>query len=180
MDTRPPHSINPARFDPICLVLAWIWPGLGHLWMGQKRRGFLIMTGVVCMFVFGVLIGGVDVIDRENDALWFVPQVLAGPLAFGIDYLNLTFVKTGRIGMPSIGRVNELGTLYTALAGLMNLAAMIDATTRDPHVDMDRRDQGRLGDRRGVAPTSAPPATPPVPPPTSSTLATSQDGEPKP
>jgi hypothetical protein len=114
--------------------------------MKQKRRGMLVMAGVIGMFVFGVLVGGVDVIDRENDALWFVPQALAGPLALAVDYLNGIFVKTGRIGMPSIGRVNELGTLFTALAGLMNLAAMIDAATRDPLLDMDRRESKRQRD----------------------------------
>jgi len=129
-----------SRFDPLCLILGWVWPGLGHLWMKQKRRGTLVMAGVIGMFVFGVLVGGVDVIDRENDALWFVPQALAGPLALAVDTLNVIFVKTGRIGMPSIGRVNEFGTLFTALAGLMNLAAMIDAATRDPRLDMDRRE----------------------------------------
>jgi hypothetical protein len=115
--------------------------------MRQRVRGGLIMAGVLGMFVVGVLVGGVDVIDRRNDPLWFVPQALIGPLAIAVDSVNLIFVTSGKIGMPSIGRVNELGTLLTALAGLLNFAAMIDAATRDPRRDMDRRDPSRI-DRR--------------------------------
>ena len=119
-----------ARFDPLCLVLGWVWPGLGYVIAGEKRRGVLVMLGVLLLVVIGVLVGGVDVVDRRYDTLWFLPQVLIGPLAFAIDFLNAKFVATGTIGTHSLGHVNEIGTLYVALAGLMNLAAMIDCATR--------------------------------------------------
>jgi uncharacterized membrane protein YgcG len=129
------------RFDPTRLVLGWLWPGLGHLSLRQPRRGVLIMAGVLAMFLIGVLVGGVDVVDRREDFLWFLPQAGNGPIAFAADYLNATYVKTGITGTPSLNRVNDLGTLFVALGGLLNLAAMIDAATRHPasRMSVERR-----------------------------------------
>lgn len=131
-----PHSIY-TRFDPVTLLIGWLWPGFGYRWIGQPRRGWLVMAGVLSLFFFGPLVGGVDVVDRKEDWLWFLPQALIGPLAFAADYLNATFVKSGRIGTPSVGSVNDYGTLFVALAGLMNFAAMIDAAARDKSTEMD-------------------------------------------
>jgi len=132
------------RFDPARLVLGWLWPGLGHLSLRQPRRGGLIMAGVLAMFLIGVLVGGVDVVDRREDFLWFLPQAGNGPIAFAADYLNATYVKSGITGTPSLNRVNDLGTLFVALGGLMNLAAMIDAATRHPasRMSVERRRTG--------------------------------------
>ena len=141
LKTALPHH---ARFDPLCFVLGWIWPGLGYAVIGERRRGALVMLGVLLLVIIGVLVGGVDVVDRRNDSLWFLPQLMTGPLAFVIDHLNATFVMTGRIGTQSLGHVNEIGTLYIALAGLMNLAAMIDCATRR----VDRRTEKQPPKRR--------------------------------
>jgi len=132
-----------ARFDPLCLILGWVWPGLGYARIGEWRRGALVASGVLLLVVIGILVGGVDVVDRRDDYLWFLPQLLIGPLAFAIDFLNATFVKSGKLGTPSLGHVNEIGTLYVALAGLMNLAAMIDSATRRVMLQSRDRDPKR-------------------------------------
>lgn len=155
----PSSTAEPGRFDPFSLILGWMLPGLGHLRLGQPRRGWAIMAGVLGLFLIGVLVGGVHVVDRKDQWLWFLPQSLSGPLALLADYLNATFVKTGRFGTPSLGRVNEMGTLFVALAGLMNLTAMIDAATRQPGTDMQPgrpvSHRGRRSDDAGHAAGSA-------------------------
>ncbi len=118
---------------------------MGHISLGQRRRGLLVMFGVLFLFLGGVLIGGVDAVDhRRNDRLWFLAQALCGPLALVADYANQTLVKPmpadcvdryerqdpeviTRLGRKGLGHVNEMGTLYSALAGLMNLVAILDA-----------------------------------------------------
>jgi hypothetical protein len=108
------------------------------------------MFGVLFLFLGGVLIGGVDCVDRKNDKLWFLAQAVCGPIAFVTDGLNQRLTKqypanwkflyeTTEPGSPehdqitellrrvSLGRVNEMGTLFCALAGLMNLVAILDA-----------------------------------------------------
>jgi Family of unknown function (DUF6677) len=133
-----------AQFTPGAAILAWVWPGLGHISLGQRRRGFLVMFGVLFLFMGGVLIGGVDSVDRRDDRLWFLAQALCGPVALVVDYANQTLVKPlppdwvdryqqgdpqviARLDRRSLGNVNEMGTLYSALAGLMNLVVILDA-----------------------------------------------------
>ena len=102
------------------------------------------MLGVVGLFLTGVLVGGVDCVDRREDGLWFVAQAGAGPIAFLTDALNTWLLKSGKVGtmlpmtLPNgamaqvnsfrgVGAVNDMGTLFTAMAGLMNVAALLDA-----------------------------------------------------
>ncbi len=132
------------QFTPTAAILAWLWPGLGHIQLGERRRGFLVMFGVLFLFVGGVLIGGIDSVDRREDRLWFLAQLLCGPIAMGVDVANQSIIKRlppdwkaryqqGDPGVrrqlrhKGLGHVNEMGTLYSALAGLMNLVAILDA-----------------------------------------------------
>jgi hypothetical protein len=132
------------QFTPTAAILAWLWPGLGHVHLGERKRGFLVMFGVLFLFLSGVLIGGLDVVDRKDDRLWFLAQVLCGPVAIAADYANQALLKpmpggwvdrykdgdllvARRLRRKSLGHVNEMGTLYCALAGLMNLVVILDA-----------------------------------------------------
>jgi hypothetical protein len=117
---------SPAQFTPSNAVLAWLWPGVLFLFLG------------------GILIGGLDVVDRKDDRLWFLAQVLCGPVAIAADFANQRVLKpmpgnwvnryeqgdpavARRLRRKSLGHVNEMGTLYCALAGLMNLVVILDA-----------------------------------------------------
>jgi hypothetical protein len=158
------------RFEPLAGLLAMLAPGLGHLALGQPARAGFIAAGVLGLFLGGILIGGVDVIDRKEDTIWFAGQALVGPLAFGVDYFHQNHLKV-RDRMPdnperhagarvpgnlwlrspdpdeardpsgaalkgdgmrppsskSLGRMNELGTLFATIAGMLNLIVIIDA-----------------------------------------------------
>ena len=132
------------QFTLSSAVLAWLWPGLGHIHLGERKRGLLVMFGVLFLFLSGMLIGGLDVVDRKDDRLWFLAQVLCGPVAIAADLANQSLLKpmpgnwvdryeegdpevARRLHRKSLGHVNEMGTLYCALAGLMNLVAILDA-----------------------------------------------------
>jgi hypothetical protein len=132
------------QFTPSAAILAWLWPGLGHIHLGQRTRGLLVMFGVLFLFLGGVLIGSLDVIDRKDDRLWFLAQVLCGPIAIAADFANQNMLKPAsgnlldryergdaevarHVRRKSLGHVNEMGTLYCALAGLMNLVVILDA-----------------------------------------------------
>ncbi|MHC4106685.1 MAG: DUF6677 family protein [Planctomycetota bacterium] len=154
--------------QPVAAVLAWVWPGLGHISLGQRKRGLLIMFGVLFLFLGGVLIGGVDVVDRRKDRLWFVAQSLCGPIAFGVDLVNQyvknpdRFDRDGARGVSdgaqrqydqlqyrttSLVHVNEIGTLFAALAGLMNLAVILDVLHNSPSPPLERRTRNPEGDQ---------------------------------
>ncbi|MFI4872336.1 MAG: DUF6677 family protein [Phycisphaerales bacterium JB061] len=118
-------------------VMALVFPGLGHIVLGLPRRGRLVMLGVLGLFVTGILIGGLDAIDSHQDRWWFYAQVLAGPVAFITDAVHIHLRSEGHI-VQGLGRMNELGTLSCAMAGFMNLVAVLDAM----FPPLRRRDEG--------------------------------------
>lgn len=169
-DFNPPFrpASPPQTVEPVAAVLALLLPGLGHFYLREVKRALLIASGVLGLFFSGILIGGIDVIDRREDFVWFLGQALVGPVAFGIDHAHQTRFKaydtatspwTLRSGRPdeqaervtdpgnsgravrvwksapgamppntkSLGRMNEVGTLYATIAGMLNLIAVFDA-----------------------------------------------------
>jgi len=133
-------------FNISAAILGWLLPGVGHMKVGEIGRGRLILLGVGGLFIFGVLVGGLDCVDRREDAMWFVAQGGAGAFAFATDFLNTNLLKSGSFGelMPlavqngtvmvssfkSAGPANEVGTLMCGLAGMMNVIAVLDVLHR--------------------------------------------------
>lgn len=67
---------------------AVVWPGLGHVLQGRRRRGFLAMAGVLGLFLYGLFVGGIDAVDSQEDRIWFFGAALVGPLAWGTDWVH--------------------------------------------------------------------------------------------
>jgi hypothetical protein len=165
--TNPPMAASSSDqpqslFSPTAAVLAWLWPGLGHISLGERKRGVLIMIGVLFLFISGLLVGGLDCVDRKHDKLWFLAQSFCGPIAFGADFANQRLVQNvpqnwepgtdarqrfiegdpdlrRRLSRIGLGRVNEMGTLFVALAGLMNVVVILDALHYVPPSAAKRR-----------------------------------------
>jgi hypothetical protein len=61
---------------------------------------------------------------------WFAAQVLAGPLSLGSAVVSVNLAQKG----PGFGRphapLETVGTLYTAIAGMLNLMIIIDSAYR--------------------------------------------------
>jgi hypothetical protein len=131
------------QFNPAAGIMAWLLPGLGHMSLGHRKRGGLIMFGVLFLFLGGVLIGGIDCVDRREDKLWFLAQSVTGPIAFITDFINQSYLKTlpdeERFRTIGVNKPNEMGTLFCALAGLMNLVVILDALFFAPKPLPERR-----------------------------------------
>jgi hypothetical protein len=154
---------------PLVALAGWVLPGLGHWLIGERTRGTTIGATIITLFLLGLLLSGIRVIDVPGfddsgaqvrlDAVsrriergsreyvngqwaltsrgfvgeiankpWFVPQVLAGPITLISARLSLMAASEG---VPrSHARLLEIGTLYTAIAGMLNLLAIIDAADR--------------------------------------------------
>lgn len=87
-DAPPPTlsaSVNREVFRPIAGILAVLFPGAGHVYLKQTWRGVGVAVGVLGLFFGGILIGGIDVVDRKEDKIWFIGQALVGPIAFATD-----------------------------------------------------------------------------------------------
>ncbi|MCX5661870.1 MAG: hypothetical protein NTW19_19505 [Planctomycetota bacterium] len=139
MTSSEPPSEQAWRFD--AALATWFMPGVGHMFLGESRRGAILGLTILILWIAGFLIGGVSVFDRTDHPLMFVCQVFFAPSAVADQALQ-RILKTGPgdplpsghpAYEPSFGRVNEQGVLYTALAGMLNLLAILDVIHRDPH-----------------------------------------------
>jgi hypothetical protein len=74
-------------------------------------------------------------LDEIRAKPWSIAQIMAGPVDLICDWWSLQAAaivpSTGAsAGVRSHSRTNEIGVLYTAVAGMLNLLAIIDATYR--------------------------------------------------
>jgi len=86
-------SVNREVFRPIAGILAVLFPGAGHVYLKQTWRGVGVAVGVLGLFFGGILIGGIDVVDRNEDTIWFIGQAFVGPIAFATDRYHQTRLK---------------------------------------------------------------------------------------
>lgn len=143
------------QLEPFAAVLAYALPGLGHLTLREPRRALFIFLGVMGLFFGGIFIGGIDVVDRNEDFWWFVGQAGVGPVAFAVDRLHQSYFKVPdpkspggrRTARPdenppnnkSLGHPNEIGALYATIAGMLNIIAVVDCLWRTPRPKSERR-----------------------------------------
>ena len=145
-----PHPPPPPRASvpppPLVALAAWLLPGAGYWLIGQRARGLTVGVTIILVFALGLLIGGVRVIEvpkfdkrgRYVDAPllqevrskpWSIAQVLTGPVAILGGAWGVSAAANAQ-GTETHGRINEIGVLYTAVAGMLNLLAIIDASHR--------------------------------------------------
>ncbi len=155
--------------DPgLAAFLAWLIPGLGHLYQGRTAKAILYFVSVMGIFAYGVYLGGSSELGwgRVVYASWrpgdrrlpYLCQLGAGlpalpalvqanrvrhgkePLLGGFmapPALGGHFDQFGeprREGQPTVHELHkrlhrffELGTVYTMVAGLLNILAIYDA-----------------------------------------------------
>lgn len=173
---------------PVVAAAGWAVPGLGYWLIGERARAVTVFVVIVALFLAGILIAGIRVIDvpgyaddgkpvmvasRTDGAgnvvqyrssqpgarwvatdpgarwvlkgnpipellnkPWYIGQILAGPITlvaskYSIDLSKPVGEDPGVAGAPKAHvRIAEIGTLYTAVAGMLNLLVIIDAAHR--------------------------------------------------
>lgn len=145
------------RRDPVLVAIAsWLVPGLGYWLLGLRTRGITVGITVVVLFILGLLIGGVRVMEvpfydkigqRVDESFvhelrakpWSIAQVMAGPIAIAGGAASIWASQPGpdgrSRGADSHARLNDIAILYTAVAGMLNLLAIIDASSRAGALD---------------------------------------------
>jgi hypothetical protein len=129
----------------VVAVAGWLIPGSGYLLIGQRSRGLTVGITILILFVLGLLIGGIRVVDPPDtnplgnpmgavmQRPWFVGQVLIGPVGIITGLAG----KSWKFPMAH-SHMYELGTLYTAIAGMLNLLALIDSAHRAGHPQVSK------------------------------------------
>ncbi len=139
-------------------ILAWLVPGLGHFLVGERRRGWIILLAIGLTFWGGIVIGGVrSTVDPGR--LWFVAQVPGGAHSIVAYYLGQRSLRERRDdGRPvatqaitSRWQGAEIGTVYTAVAGLLNVLAILDALGRAELLERRSKGQPKQATRAGAS-----------------------------
>ena len=111
------------RSPVAALVFGWIFPGAGHAYAGQRGKAVLFGVLITGLLVAGFAMGrGTNLLPNE---WWFAPQLGAGGPAALLTPLSQYLAIRQPVDWAS--PVREIGTLYTAVAGLLNLLVMMDA-----------------------------------------------------
>lgn len=184
--TRPVQDETEIEIDlkdpRLAAFLAWLLPGLGHVYQGRAGKGVLFFVCILGTFVYGMWLGGGRVvyasstqvlaskfpfISREFAERWqYACQVGVGVAALpayvqtwryesGLEPLAQGFMRPPRKQLPDgkdftssdqtddsrtvvhpdelakwnydMGDLFELGTVFTVIAGLLNILAIYDA-----------------------------------------------------
>lgn len=102
-------------------LLAWLVPGAGHYVLNERRRAAVICVFIVLTFLVGLYVGSIGVIDPVGAKPWYAAQIMNSPLVYLLGRLS------GTGNFPVFGRPNEIGQIYTSIAGLLNLLCIVNA-----------------------------------------------------
>ena len=106
------------------VVLAFLVPGAGHLYLGRRARAAIFFAIVMVMFLLGIAIDGeLYTFARANGSLLRILAAL-GTAGTGVAY----FIALAAGVHGDITSITyEHGTAFAITAGLMNLLLVLDA-----------------------------------------------------
>ena len=102
-------------------LLGWLIPGAGHLMIKEHKRALIIFVTIILTFCAGLYIGSIGVINPVGAKPWYVAQIMNSPTVAALGHL----AKTGDYYV--FGKPNEIGQIYTSIAGLLNLLCIVNA-----------------------------------------------------
>jgi TM2 domain-containing membrane protein YozV len=146
--TLPNEEVIDLKDPFVAAILGWLIPGLGHIYQGRTRKGVLFMVTILGTFFYGLFISE----GRAVYASWvqgdyrypYLCQVCVGLPALPA-LVQTYLVRNGReplfggvMAPPAnvaalndmwkrLNRQLDLGTVYTMIAGLLNVLAIYDA-----------------------------------------------------
>ena len=102
-------------------LAGWIIPGAGHFLIHERKRAAIIFATITSLFLAGLFIGSIGIIDPVGARIWYIAQMLFSPVV-GV------LAKISQAGEYSCyGRPQDTGLIYTGIAGLLNLLSIISA-----------------------------------------------------
>jgi hypothetical protein len=126
-DTAPqpaaPAKVSEPVGNPyIAMILAWLVPGLGHVYVRRVARGidFLVLVAI-CLWV-GCQLQGNLYVPLAGQPLTYLAT--GGALGMGLPYFVLRYAL-GYSG-DIVGAGYEYGTAFLLTAGLMNWLLVLD------------------------------------------------------
>jgi TM2 domain-containing membrane protein YozV len=121
----PATAAEETQSSSLVLLCAasWAIPGAGHIWLGRKAKGLILMVAVPAMFAIGLALHGrLFPFDLSE------PLVCLAALAdLGIGGVYFLASALG-LGAGDVRAVTyEYGNAFLIVAGLLNLLVVVDA-----------------------------------------------------
>jgi hypothetical protein len=104
-------------------VASWAIPGTGHLWLGRRPKGLILLVALPLMFAIGLAIHGRLFPFDVSDPL--VGLAALADLGIGAAYFVATTLGYGGGDVRAV--TYEYGNAFLIVAGLLNLLVVIDA-----------------------------------------------------
>jgi hypothetical protein len=142
----------PLRNPLKAAFLAWLIPGLGHFYQGRTGKAWLYLISILGLYYLGFAMGEGKIVywrwvnpmnNPERFCLHYIGQFFVGlPALPALIQATLNYYDLGPIlwgfmaeppqnvlnGLhPRLGKLVEVGTIYTTVAGLLNILAIYDA-----------------------------------------------------
>jgi hypothetical protein len=102
-------------------LLAWLIPGAGRLMIKENKRALIISVTIILTFCVGLYVGSIGIINPSGAKPWYVAQIMNSPVVAALGYL----AQKGDYTV--FGKPNEIGQIYTSIAGLLNLLCIVNA-----------------------------------------------------
>lgn len=104
-------------------LLAWLFPGLGHLYLGRKEKAWLFLIVIMGLYTLGLALSGFRTVGADDN-----PYYYAGKFGSGAAMLVAWMLGAEK---PFPGEATSLlwfdpGLLYVAVAGLLNLVVALN------------------------------------------------------
>jgi hypothetical protein len=118
------RTLAASRRPLMAAALAWVFPGLGHFYLGRRRTAVLFALIVTACFLLGLSFEGrLYTIERGQPL-----TILATFAVSGAGLLNIAArLFSSNPGGAVLAVTYEYGCAYLLTAGLMNLLLMLDA-----------------------------------------------------
>ena len=119
---RLPERIESGRLLLLCLV-AWAIPGAGHVWLGRRRTGLILLAALPLFFSLGLVLDGQLFPFDISSPL--VGLAALADVGIGVPYFVAAALGLGAGDVRAV--TYEYGNVYMIVAGLLNVLVVIDA-----------------------------------------------------
>lgn len=108
--------------DPIlAFALAWLVPGLGHVYLGKVKKGLFFFATLVLTYALGYVLADFRFVRFDDNPFYYV-----GRFGSGLIWLATWLIRdNGPRGVTPL-QFYEPGLLYMCAAGLLNLVLVLN------------------------------------------------------
>lgn len=106
----------------LLVLVAWLVPGGGHLWLGRRTKGVVFLAALSAMFAIGLAFSGRLFPFETSEPLVFLAAL--AEIAIGLPYAAALALSLGQ-GQVALATY-EYANAFLIAAGLLNTLVVLD------------------------------------------------------